>query len=196
MKHTLIILITIFTIYYPNKVFPDNIINTYVLAPKSQFHNLLKRDLQEFRISISDKNNPAFYCRGSLINGVLNLYMRTVDRETGKRSEALRGKVQLKEILEYFGNEIKAVKGRWEYEDNIDKVNELVFKEHMKPEEAIFHTWLAKALNEHGYIFVDPDKIVFEKEKGEYVYVSPHFLKTPDEEGKFITLEKITAQSA
>ena len=91
------------------------------------------------------------------------------------RSQYLKGSEQFKQVLDHFGNRVKAVGGDWTFGDNLEKFNIQTENGKTTIENAALNTWTGLRAAENGF-----NKVIVRKldgTPGRYTKVVVEFSK-------------------
>ena len=139
-----------------------------------------RRHITDGVYTAEDREDPRFFANAGLDDGILSFNYRLkitikIDgEEVTLHSQNLRGAEEFQAAVQHFGARVKALKGDWQFGDNLEKFNKLT-KKGLSPSEAALGTWTGGQARIAGFnrAVVEP----LQGPPGEHPSVLVHFYR-------------------
>jgi hypothetical protein len=135
----------------------QRVLNPSIERSLSQFNNpRFTVNAKHDRLEIDSTAYAALNVAGYLMpDGTLELALSTKPRPGRPRVPELRGRESFDLMVNYFNRDIRRIRGRWYYGDNLDMVNRLTRLGFANLETASMMTWTGRQAFRHGFTHVE-----------------------------------------
>lgn len=138
-----------------------------IVVQKPALKRWVSEDGQTYQIFLEKKPYHAYFDVRARVtdHGILHFYIITRN-PGGSHTAAFTGVEAFQELMDYFGDRVRAVAAQWFWGTNLEKVNELTRDPNISLEAAVRQAWSAKQAIKFG--FSKSEVVSFAGEPGQY----------------------------